>query len=39
MVITVHINGWDISRILFDNGSKAKILLLSAFERMGYNRN
>jgi hypothetical protein len=38
MVITVHINGWDITRILIDNGSQVEILFLSAFEKMGYDR-
>jgi hypothetical protein len=37
MVITVHIDRWDVSRILVDNGSQAEILFLSAFKQMGYN--
>jgi hypothetical protein len=39
MVITIHIDRWDISRFLVDNGSEAKILFLSAFEKMGYDKN
>jgi hypothetical protein len=39
MVITVHINRWDVSRILVENGSQAEILFLSAFEKMGYDKN
>jgi hypothetical protein len=38
MVVTVHIDRWDITRILIDNGSQAKILLLLAFEKMGYDK-
>jgi hypothetical protein len=29
MVITVHIDRWDVSKVLIDNGSQAKILFLS----------
>jgi hypothetical protein len=38
MVVTVHIDRWDITRIFVDNGSQAEILFLSAFEKMGYDR-
>jgi hypothetical protein len=38
MVVTVHIDKWDITRILIDNGSQVKVLLLSTFDKMGYNR-
>jgi hypothetical protein len=38
MVITVHIDKWYITRILIDNGSQVKVLLLSAFDKMGYDR-
>jgi hypothetical protein len=38
IVIMTHIDKWDVSRVLIDNGSKAKILLLSAFDQMGYGR-
>jgi hypothetical protein len=38
MVLTVHIDRWDISKILIDNGSQAEILFLSTFEKMGYNK-
>jgi hypothetical protein len=34
MVITVHINRWDVTKILFDNGSQAKILFLATFDKM-----
>jgi hypothetical protein len=37
MVITVHIDRWDVSRIIIDNGSQVEILFLLAFERMGYD--
>jgi hypothetical protein len=38
MVIAVHIDRWDVTRILVDNGSQAEILFLSSFEKMGYDR-
>jgi hypothetical protein len=38
MVITVHINKWDVTRVLVDNGSQAEILFLSAFDQMGFDR-
>jgi hypothetical protein len=38
MVIIAHINKWDLTRVLVDNGSQAKILFLSAFDQMDYNR-
>jgi hypothetical protein len=38
MVLTVHIDRWDISRILIDNGSQAEILFLLAFKKMGYDK-
>jgi hypothetical protein len=38
MVISVHIDRWDVTRILVDNGSQAEVLFLSAFEQMSYNR-
>jgi hypothetical protein len=38
MVLTIHIDRWDISKILIDNGSQAEILFLSTFEKMGYNK-
>jgi hypothetical protein len=37
MAITGHIDRWGITKILIDNGSQAKILFLSAFQKMGYN--
>jgi hypothetical protein len=38
MVLTVHIDWWDVSKILVDNGSQAEILFLSTFKKMGYNK-
>jgi hypothetical protein len=38
MVVTVHIDKWDVSKILIDNGSQAEIPLLLTFEKMGYNK-
>jgi hypothetical protein len=33
MVVTVHIDRWDVTRIPIDNGSQAEIPFLSAFEK------
>jgi hypothetical protein len=38
MVITVHIDRWDVTKILIDNGSQDEILFLTAFEKMGFDR-
>jgi hypothetical protein len=38
MVITTHIDKWNVTRILSDNGSQAEILFLSAFDQMGFDR-
>jgi hypothetical protein len=38
MVITACIDKWDVTRVLVDNGSQAKILFLSAFDQTGYDR-
>jgi hypothetical protein len=39
MVIIMHIDKWDVTRVLIDNGSQAEILFLSAFDQMGFDRN
>jgi hypothetical protein len=38
MVITVHINRWDVTKILIDNGSHAEILFLAAFDKMDFDQ-
>jgi hypothetical protein len=38
MVITVHIDRWDVTKILIDNSSQAEILLLATFDKMGFDR-
>jgi hypothetical protein len=38
IVLTIHINQWDVSRILVNNGSQAEILFLSTFKKMGYDK-
>jgi hypothetical protein len=38
MVITAHIDQWDVAKILVDNGSQEEILFLSTFEKMGHNK-
>jgi hypothetical protein len=39
MVIIMHNDKWDVTRVLIDNGSQAEILFLSAFDQMGFDRN
>jgi hypothetical protein len=38
MVVIVHIDRWDVTKILVDNGSQTKILFLLAFKKMGYDK-
>jgi hypothetical protein len=38
MVVTVHIERWDVTKILVNNGSQAKILFPTAFNKMGFDR-
>jgi hypothetical protein len=38
MVVTIHIDRWDVTKILINNGSQAEILFLIAFEKMGYDQ-
>jgi hypothetical protein len=38
MVITVHIDRWDVTKILIDNGSQAEILFLVACDKMGFDQ-
>jgi hypothetical protein len=38
MVITTHIDKWNVMRVLVDNVSQAEILFLSTFEQMGPNK-
>jgi hypothetical protein len=38
MVITAHIDKWNVMRVLVDNGSLAEILFLSTFEQMGFSK-
>jgi hypothetical protein len=38
MVLTVHIDRWDVSKIIVNNGSQTKILFLSTFEKMCYDK-
>jgi hypothetical protein len=37
MVITIHIDRWDVTKILVDNGSQAEILYLATFDKMGFD--
>jgi hypothetical protein len=38
MVITTHIDKWNVMRVLVDNGNQVQILFLSTFEQMGFNK-
>jgi hypothetical protein len=38
MVITAHIDKWNVMRVLVDNGSQVQILFLSTLEQMGFNK-
>jgi hypothetical protein len=38
MVVTVHIDRWDITKILNDNGCQVEILFLKAFKKMGFDQ-
>jgi hypothetical protein len=38
MVVTVHIDRWDITKIIIDNDSQAEILFLTTFEQTGFNQ-
>jgi hypothetical protein len=38
MVITAHIDKWEVMRVLVDNGSQEEILFLSTFQQMGFDR-
>jgi hypothetical protein len=37
MVITTHIDKWNVMRVLVDNGSQVEILFLSTIEQMGFS--
>jgi hypothetical protein len=39
MVITCRVAGWDLHKVLVDNGSQADIIFLHAFDRMGISHN
>jgi hypothetical protein len=38
MVIAAHIDKWNVTRVLVDNGSQAEILFLSTFEQIGFGK-
>jgi hypothetical protein len=38
MVITAHIDKWNVMRVLVDNGSQAEILSLSTYDQMGFSK-
>jgi hypothetical protein len=39
MVINCRVVGWDLHKVLVDNGSQADIIFLHAFDRMGISHN
>jgi hypothetical protein len=39
MVINCSVAGWDLHKVLVDNGSQADIIFLYAFDRMGISHN
>jgi hypothetical protein len=38
IIITTQIDKWDVTRVLIDNGNQAKILFLSTFDQIGFDR-
>jgi hypothetical protein len=38
IVITAHIDKWNVTRVLVDNGSQVEILFLSPFDQMSFDR-
>jgi hypothetical protein len=38
MVITAHIDKWNVTRVLVNNGSQVETLFLSTFEQMGFSK-
>jgi hypothetical protein len=38
MVIAAHIDKWNVTRVLVNNGSQAEILFLSTFEQMCFSQ-
>jgi hypothetical protein len=38
IVITTHIDKWDVTRVLIDNSSQTEILFFSDFDQMGFDR-
>ena len=39
MVINCSVAGWDLHKVLIDNGSQADIIFLHAFDRMGISHS
>jgi hypothetical protein len=38
MVITVHVDRWEVAKIHIDNGSQGEILFLATFNKMGFDQ-
>jgi sRNA-binding regulator protein Hfq len=39
MVVNYRVAGWDLHKVLTDNGSQADIIFLHAFDQMGISHN
>jgi hypothetical protein len=39
MVINCSVAGWDLHKVLVDNGSQTDIIFLHAYDRMGINHS
>jgi hypothetical protein len=39
MVVIVHIDRWDVTKILINNDSQTEILFLATFDKMGFDQN
>jgi hypothetical protein len=38
MVITAHIDKWNVTRVLVENRSQVEILFLSTFKQTGFSK-
>jgi uncharacterized protein YfaT (DUF1175 family) len=38
MVLTIHMDRWDVTKIFIDSGSQEEIFFVSVFKKMGYDK-
>jgi hypothetical protein len=38
LIIIAHIDKWDVTRVLIDNGSQVENLFMLAFDQMGFDK-